>query len=202
MISFLFLIVLLIALIVGVPVAFAVLGSGVLGAAFSTGIKWGTIFTASLNGINSQTMMAIPLFLLAGKLMNKGGITNRLFDFATRLVGWLPGGLGHVNILSSFIFAGMSGSSVADIGCLGTVELKAMRDNGYDDDFSCGITTTSSVLGPLVPPSVPLIIYGITANDIFAFWGINGSLQKGLQIFEIYDSRKRCVDENSFILLR
>ena len=126
----------------------------------NTGIQWGSLAASSLSGINSFTFLAIPLFLLAGKLMNTGGITNRLFRFAKNLVGWMPGGLGHVNVVSSVIFAGMSGTAVADAGGLGAIELKAMRDDGYDDDFTCGVTACSSLLGPMIPPSIPLIVYG------------------------------------------
>ena len=96
--------------------------------------------------------------------MNTGGVTNRIFHFANLLVGHLKGGLGQVNIIASMIFSGMSGLAAADTAGLGIVELKAMRDAGYDDDFSCAITGASSTVGPIIPPSVPLVIYGILAN--------------------------------------
>lgn len=155
-----FLILLIVFLVVSVPVAYGVGLSSFVGMIFNGGIQWSSFITSAIGGINSFTMLAIPLFLLAGKLMNTGGVTHRLFRFAKVLVGWLPGGLGHVNVVCSVMFAGMSGSAVADAGGLGAIELKAMRDDGYDDDFSCAVTATSSLLGPMIPPSIPMIIYG------------------------------------------
>jgi tripartite ATP-independent transporter DctM subunit len=96
--------------------------------------------------------------------MNTAGITGRIFNFALALVGWLRGGLGHVNIGASVIFAGMSGAAVADAGGLGAIEIKAMRDAGYDDDFAVGITAASSTIGPIIPPSLPMVIYGVVAG--------------------------------------
>ena len=90
--------------------------------------------------------------------------TNRIYDFAKALVGWLRGGLGHVNIGGSVIFAGMSGTAVADAGGLGTIEIKAMKDHGYDLDFAVGVTAASSTIGPIIPPSLPMVIYGVMAN--------------------------------------
>ena len=96
--------------------------------------------------------------------MNAGKITERIFDTAKELVGWIPGGLGHANVVASVIFAGMSGSAVADAGGLGAIEMEAMRKNGYDDDFASAVTASSSVIGPIFPPSIPLIIYGSVAS--------------------------------------
>lgn len=158
--NFLFLIVLILLMLCGVPVAYSIGIATLIGMATHSGIQWGTLASSSLSGINSFTFLAIPLFLLAGKLMNTGGITRRLFRFAKDLVGWLPGGLGHVNVICSVIFAGMSGSAVADAGGLGAIELKAMRDDGFDDEFTCGVTACSSMLGPMIPPSIPMIVYG------------------------------------------
>jgi tripartite ATP-independent transporter DctM subunit len=117
-----------------------------------------------IGGIDSFPLLAIPFFIMAGSLMNSGGITNRIYDFALALVGWLKGGLGHVNIVGSVIFAGMSGTAVADAGGLGNIEIKAMRDHGYSVDFSVGITGASSTIGPIIPPSLPFVIYGVMAN--------------------------------------
>jgi tripartite ATP-independent transporter DctM subunit len=96
--------------------------------------------------------------------MNSAGITTRIYDFALALVGWLKGGLGHVNVVGSVIFAGMSGTAVADAGGLGNIEIKAMRDHGYDVEFAVGVTAASSTIGPIIPPSLPLVIYGVSAN--------------------------------------
>lgn len=117
-----------------------------------------------INGVDSFPLLAVPFFILAGNLMNTAGITNRIYDFAKALVGWLRGGLGHVNIGGSVIFAGMSGTAVADAGGLGTIEIKAMKDHGYDLDFAVGVTAASSTIGPIIPPSLPMVIYGVMAN--------------------------------------
>lgn len=110
------------------------------------------------------TLLAIPFFILAGNLMNYGGITHRVFRFAMALVGNLRGGLGHVNVVSSMIFSGMSGAAVADASGLGLVELEAMRKAGYDRTFSAAITAASSTIGPVIPPSIAFVVYGTTAN--------------------------------------
>ncbi|HSB04910.1 MAG TPA: TRAP transporter large permease [Thermodesulfobacteriota bacterium] len=115
-------------------------------------------------GVNNFLLLAIPLFILAAKLMNTAGITTRLFNFARLLVGFLPGGLGHANSVASLIFSGMSGAAVADAAGLGQVELKAMKDEGYDADFSVAITAASSTIGPIFPPSIPMVIFGLVAE--------------------------------------
>jgi tripartite ATP-independent transporter DctM subunit len=133
-----------------------------------------------VNGVDSFPLLAIPFFILAGNLMNTAGITSRIFDFAKAAVGWMRGGLGHVNIGASVIFAGMSGAAVADAGGLGTIEIKAMRDAGYDLDFSVGVTAASSTIGPIIPPSLPMVIYGVVASasigQLFAAGFIPGLL--------------------------
>jgi TRAP-type C4-dicarboxylate transport system permease large subunit len=117
-----------------------------------------------VGGVDSFPLLAVPFFILAGNLMNSAGITNRIYNFALALVGWLKGGLGHVNVVGSVIFAGMSGTAVADAGGLGTIEIKAMQDHGYPTEFAVGITAASATLGPIIPPSLPMVIYGVQAN--------------------------------------
>ena len=117
------------------------------------------------NGVNSQTLLAVPFFVLAGNLMNGGGVTTRIFDFAASMIGHRKGGLAHVNVLASLIFSGMSGSALADAGGLGQLEIKSMKDAGFDEGFAGGITAASCIIGPLVPPSPPLIIYAVLANQ-------------------------------------
>lgn len=117
------------------------------------------------NGVNSQTLLAVPFFVLAGNLMNGGGVTTRIFDFAASMIGHRKGGLAHVNVLASLIFSGMSGSALADAGGLGQLEIKSMKDAGFDEGFAGGITAASCIIGPLVPPSTPLIIYAVLANQ-------------------------------------
>ena len=115
-------------------------------------------------GLNSFPLLAVPFFVLTGHLMNSAGVTERLFAFARTLVGHITGSLGHVNVMASLLFSGMSGSAVADAGGLGQLEIKAMRDEKYDDAFAGAVTAASAIIGPLVPPSIPMVIYGVTAN--------------------------------------
>lgn len=125
-----------------------------------------TIATKFAYSANNFTLLAIPFFLLAGKLMNTGSITKKIFNFCNTLVGWLPGGLGHANVAASIVFAGMSGSAVADAAGLGTIEIKAMEEQGFDTDFAAAITAASSTIGPIIPPSIPLIVYGVAAGNV------------------------------------
>jgi TRAP-type C4-dicarboxylate transport system permease large subunit len=106
----------------------------------------------------------VPFFILAGNLMNIAGITSRIYDFAVALVGWMKGGLGQVNIIGSVIFSGMSGTAIADAAGLGAIEIKAMKEHGYSTEFSVGVTAASATLGPIIPPSLPFVIYGMMAN--------------------------------------
>lgn len=169
--TILFLIVLVILLLVGVPVAQAIGMSALLGQLQTTGLQLTSFASRVVGSMNTSNMICIPMFLFAGALMNRGGVTRRLFKFANSLVGWLPGGLAHVNIVASLIFAGMSGSSMADLGGLGTMEIKAMRDQGFPDDVTVAVTGCSSLLGPMIPPSVVLILFGsLTGTSIGALF--------------------------------
>jgi len=160
----LMLVVLFILLIIGVPVAIALAGSSLLYVLVSGEVPDFVVIHRMVNGVDSFPLLAIPFFILAGNLMNSAGITNRIFAFATACIGWLRGGLGHVNIIASVLFAGMSGAAVADAGGLGTIEIKAMRDAGYDDDFAVAVTAASSTIGPIIPPSLPMVVYGVMAS--------------------------------------
>ena len=113
---------------------------------------------------NSFPLLAAPFFMLTGMAMNTAGITTRIYDFAETLAGRFHGGLAHVNVIGSVIFAGMSGSAVADAAGLGTIEIKAMTDEGYPVAFSAAVTAASATIGPIIPPSVPLLIYGVIAD--------------------------------------
>jgi tripartite ATP-independent transporter DctM subunit len=113
---------------------------------------------------DSFPLLAAPMYILMGSVMNSAGVTERIFRFATVCVGWWKGGLCHANILGSVIFAGMSGSAVADAGGVGTIEIKAMKDAGYDAETAAAITAASATIGPIIPPSLPMIIYGVTAE--------------------------------------
>jgi tripartite ATP-independent transporter DctM subunit len=151
-------------LLVGVPVFIALAGSSLLYTHFVAGIPDFVILHRMAGGIDSFPLLAVPFFILAGNLMNSAGITNRIYDFAVALAGWMRGGLAHVNIIGSVIFAGMSGTAIADAAGLGTIEIKAMKDHGYDTEFAVGVTAASSTLGPIIPPSLPFVIYGMMAN--------------------------------------
>ena len=116
-------------------------------------------------GIDSFTLLAVPLFIFCGRLMNTSGITDRIFNFAQALVGHIPGGLAHANVVASMIFAGMSGSAIADAGGLGQVEIKAMCDQGYKKEFAVAVTAASATIGPIIPPSIAMIIYSFIAEE-------------------------------------
>lgn len=141
-----------------------------LGLAISTGLLLfspfpvAIMFQRMVTGIDNFVLVAIPLFVLAGNLMNAGGITDRIFHFVRSAIGHVPGGLAHANVGTSVLFAGMSGSAVADAAGIGAVEIKAMRDAGYKTEFSAAVTAASSVIGPIIPPSIPLILYGAIAE--------------------------------------
>ena len=156
--------ILLFALIAAGAPVYVALGLSSLVYFFSEGMAGVAAVHTMINGLNSFTLIAVPFFILAGHLMNASGFTERIFTFARAVIGWAPGGLGHVNIGASVVFAGMSGAAVADAGGLGAVEVKAMRDAGYDRGFAVGVTAASSTIGPIIPPSLPLIIYGVVAE--------------------------------------
>jgi TRAP-type C4-dicarboxylate transport system permease large subunit len=139
-------------------------GSSLLYILFTGSMPPFAVVHRMIGGIDSFPLLAVPFFILAGNLMNNAGITNRIYNFALALVGWLKGGLGHVNVVGSVIFAGMSGTAIADAAGLGTVEIKAMKDHGYDAEFAVGVTAASATLGPIIPPSLPFVIYAMMAN--------------------------------------
>lgn len=117
-----------------------------------------------VGGANTYPLLAIPFFIFAGNLMNASGVTTRIFNFSNKLVGHIKGGLGHVNVIASIIFAGMSGAAIADAGGLGTIEIEAMRKAGYNDNLTIGITAASSTIGPIIPPSMVAVIYAVVAS--------------------------------------
>ncbi|RKQ68651.1 TRAP transporter large permease [Oceanibaculum indicum] len=183
-------------LVMGVPVAIALSASSLIYILLAGTVPDVVVLHRMVNGVDSFPLLAIPFFILAGNLMNSAGITNRIFDFAKACVGWARGGLGHVNIGASVIFAGMSGAAVADAGGLGTIEIKAMRDAGYDDEFAVGVTAASSTIGPIIPPSLPIVIYGVMANasigQLFAAGFIPGLMMAvALAVMVFWYSHKR-----------
>ncbi len=170
----------LILMISGLPVALGMVVSSLV-YIMSTRITPDYLIIHRLvTGIDSFPLLAIPFFIMAGNMMNSSGVTTRIYNFAMALVGWAKGGLGHVNVIGSVIFAGMSGTAVADAAGLGTVEIKAMNDAGYDIEFSVGVTAASATLGPIIPPSVPFVIYGMVANVSVADLFLGGILPGGV----------------------
>ncbi|HLP69263.1 MAG TPA: TRAP transporter large permease [Rhizobium sp.] len=115
-------------------------------------------------GVESFPLIAVPFFILVGNLMNIAGVTGRIYHFALSLVGWMKGGLAQVNIIGSVVFSGMSGTALADAAGIGTIEIKAMKDHGYPVEAAVGVTAASATLGPIFPPSLPFVIYGMMAN--------------------------------------
>jgi tripartite ATP-independent transporter DctM subunit len=171
LIFFLMMGVLLVLMLLGFPVALSMGVTSVLALGVLRGfdaIPWDMLSQRIMYGVTNFTLLAIPFFILAGRLCNEAKITDRIFEFAKTLVGHFKGGLGHVNVLGSMIFAGMSGSAVADAGGLGQMEIKAMVDEGYDLEFSTAVTAASATIGPIIPPSIPMVIYGAMAGESVA----------------------------------
>ena len=159
----------LILLLVGLPVFFALLAApGVLLWLNGQERDMALLYRNVYNGMDSFPLMAIPFFMLAGELMNRGGITARLVEFAQAMMGHLRGGLAHVNVLSSMLFAGLSGSAVADTSAIGSMLIPAMEKQGYTRKFSAAITAASSVIGPIIPPSGIMIIYAYVMGESVA----------------------------------
>lgn len=152
-------IIFLVLLILGVPIAFS-LGFSSLFYLFANGIPLTVIAQKFYAGMDSFTLLCIPGFMLAGALMNGGGITKRILNFCNSFLGHFRGSLALVNIVASMVFAGISGTAIADVCSLGSMLIPAMVEDGYDDDFSVAVTAASSVVGPIIPPSVPMVIAG------------------------------------------
>jgi len=162
-----FLLMFVLTLLLRIPIAFGMIMSSIFYFTFATGPAKTIGMTANqfLSNMNvSFILLAVPLFIFAANLMNTGAATELIFRFANTLVGRWKGGMGHVNVLASLIFSGMTGSAVADASGLGIMEIEAMRKSGYDDPFSCGITAASATIGPIFPPSIPMIFYSMLSG--------------------------------------
>jgi len=157
-------IVFLFLMIIGAPVAIAMGIASICYLAVSD-LQSTIIVVRMVDSLDGLTLLAIPFFVLAGEIMNQGGLTERLFGFASKLIGHVRGGLAHVNILASMFFAGISGSAVADAAGLGRIEIKAMTNAGYKPAFSAALTAASSCIGPIIPPSILMVVYG-TMTDV------------------------------------
>jgi tripartite ATP-independent transporter DctM subunit len=166
------LIVFLILLFVGVPVAFVLGISSLLYFILTGSLNHLSIITLKIfTGMDNFVLMAIPLFILTGELMNRGGITSKLVELSNMIVGKFRGGLAYVNILGSTFFAGITGSALADVAAIGSMLIPAMEENGYDKEFSTAITAASALQGPIIPPSIPAVLIaaatGISTGALF-----------------------------------
>ncbi len=158
-----FLVSFVILFLLGMPIAGAMITSSFL-YALNAGIGLSMMGTRMFTGLNNFALIAIPLFILTAEVMNRTSVSDRIFGFCRDLVGYIPGGMGHVNITTSIIFAGMSGSAVADAGGIGNLAYQAMVDEGFDEEFSACTTIASSTVGPIIPPSIPAVVYAMVAN--------------------------------------
>lgn len=176
------------------PVAYAMILASIV-SLWSSGLPLLNISQKLASGVDSFPLLAIPLFILAGSLMNTLGITERIFGLASALVRHIDGGLAHVNVLASVIFAGMSGSAIADAGGLGAVEMRAMNDAGYPKHVSAAITAASATIGPVVPPSIAMVIYAFIAEQslgaLFLAGVLPGLLMAALMMLLIFVMAKR-----------
>jgi len=155
-------------LILGAPIAFCIGISSLIGLLSLEHTPLLLLPHMMFQGVDSFALLAVPFFVFAGTLMNAGGITRRLVSFAQVLVGHIRGGLALVNVVASMFFAGITGAAVADTAAIGSVLIPAMNEEGYDLDYSAAITAASSTLGPIIPPSIPMIIYGVSAEQSIA----------------------------------
>ncbi len=181
--------------LIGVPMSFSML-TGSVWFMLTSGMPQTLMIQRLIMAVgDSFSMLAIPFFMLAGTIMNAGGVAARIFDFCNTLVGHIPGGLGHVNVFCSVIFAGMSGSALADTGGIGAIELKAMKDQGFDDDFSAAITGASSCLGPIIPPSTGMVLYAMMAEEsvgtLFIAGVVPGIIMAAAMCLIVYITAKR-----------
>ncbi|MEM5500415.1 TRAP transporter large permease [Ahrensia kielensis] len=181
----------------GVPLVFAIMASSIVTILVTRpGLPLEVVAQTFVGGIDSSVLLAILFFFLAGELMNCSGITRRIVEFSATLVGHIRGGLGQVNVLSSLLFSGISGSAIADTAAVGTVMIPAMKERGYSAGFAAALTQTSSIVGPIIPPSVPMIIYAILAEqsvgELFVAGIVPGFCIAAALMFTVYIiSRKR-----------
>lgn len=190
-----FLLVFTVSFITGVPVAFGMMMSSIIYFLIE-GIDPGVVIETMVLGFEDKfVLLAVPLFIFTARVMNSGGITTRIFDLAGSMVGHFRGGLAHMNVVSSIIFSGMTGSAIADASGLGMMEVKAMDDAGYDKPFSCAVTAASATIGPIIPPSIPMIIYamlsGASVGNLFLGGIIPGLLMGAGMMFTIHRISKK-----------
>ncbi len=185
-----------ILLFLGMPIAFVLGVSSILYFVISGNYSF--LFMSAhrlFTGINSFVLLAIPLFILAGEIINKGKISDNILNLANILVGRLRGGLGHVNVLASMVFGGLTGSALSDVAALGPIEIGMMKTQGYDTEFSTAVTAASALQGPIIPPSIPAVLIaavtGISVGNLFLGSAIPGILVGISAIFVVYFVSKR-----------
>jgi C4-dicarboxylate transporter DctM subunit len=183
-------------MLLGIPVAFAILGSSVLTMYLDGNVPWSLVIQRMYYGLTSFPLVAVPLFILAGELLEKGGILRRLLDFANLLIGRRRAGLAYGNVVASIFFAGITGAATADAAGLGKIEIAIMKEDGYSTPFSGAVTAASAIIGPIIPPSIPMIIYTFAAANVslgaLFFAGIlPGILIGGLEMLLIYFIARR-----------
>lgn len=189
-------VVLVLCLLIGVPVAFALGLTSFTILILVKGVPLGIVAQRMFTGMDSFPFMAIPFFVLAGALMNSSGITQKLVTFADVLVGHIKGGLAQINIVASMFFAGITGSAVADTSAIGSILIPAMEEEGFDTDFSAAVTASSSVIGPIIPPSIPMVTFsllsGVSVGALFLAGFLPGILLGlGLMTVSYFISKKR-----------
>ncbi|HWR30568.1 MAG TPA: TRAP transporter large permease [Negativicutes bacterium] len=183
-------------LALGIPISIGLGGSAMVYVLMQEDLSLTMLIQTTFAGMASFPLLAIPLFMLAGNLMNEGGLTRDLVRFARLLMGHISGGLGLATILASAIFAAISGSAVATAVAIGMVMIPAMKDAGYDEEVSAAVTATASCMGPIIPPSIPFIMYGVIANVSIGALFLGGVvpgllLGAGLMVYMYYVAKKR-----------
>ncbi len=182
-------------LLIGVPVAVSMAAASLLYLGIYNVAPDIIAAQRMIAGVESFPLIAVPFFILAGNLMNIAGVTGRIYRFALSLVGWMKGGLAQVNIIGSVVFSGMSGTALADAAGIGTIEIKAMKDHGYPVEAAVGVTAASATLGPIIPPSLPFVIYGMMANTsigaLFMAGIIPGAVMTALMMLTVYIFARR-----------
>ena len=179
---------------IGVPLAL-VLGITGLAALVAMGVPLQVVAQRMFTGIDSFPLMAVPFFILAGDIMNRGGTTIRLIRFANSLVGHIRGGLAHTNVVANMFFAGISGSAVADASAIGAIMIPSMEKSGYEKDFSAALTASAATIGPIIPPSIIMVIYGVSVGvsvgGLFAAGFIPGVLLGLALMLIVYSASKK-----------
>jgi len=183
-------------LLINTPIAFALGTAVVVALTFDSSLPLNSIVTRAFVGVDSFTLLAIPFFIIAGELMNACGITERIVTFSRSLVGHIRGGLAHVTIVSNMFFSGISGSATADASALGSMMIPAMKKNGFDADYAVAVNASASAMGPIIPPSIMMVIYGSIANVSIAQLFMGGfvpgvMVAGGLMIMAYYIATKR-----------